>query len=68
MEAKEKILGILKKEKNTFSSSRIAGIVGIDYNYAVKLLEELLNEGKIEKMEMDKFTFWKLKGAKNEKI
>jgi len=61
MDAKEKIIEVLKNEKNSLSSSRIAGFIGIDFNYATKLLEELLLEKKVEKTEINKFTFWKIK-------
>ncbi len=63
MGAKENILKELKKS-DSLSTSRIAGIIGIDYNYAIKLLDELFLEKFIEKIETEKSTYWKLKNDK----
>jgi len=60
MGAKEQIIKTLKNSQ-TLSTSRIAGIVGIDYNYATKLLEELFSEKIIDKIETGKSTYWKIK-------
>lgn len=59
MEAKDKILEALKEGRK--STSRIAGIVGIDYNYANKLLEDLRSEKKLKKVEETNATYWELK-------
>lgn len=60
--AKEKILEVLKKS-GRISTTRIAGTIGIDYNYASKLLEELEKENKIIKEEETNAIYWKLKGG-----
>jgi len=60
MKAKEKILKLLKKEKQ-LSTSRIAGLIGIDYVYAVKLLHELEQEKKIKRLEVPSAVYWSLK-------
>jgi len=65
MEAKEKILKNLK-ELGALSSSRIAGIIGIDYNYAMKLLTELLEEDKIKKNETPNSIYWEIKEKQDE--
>ena len=62
MDAKNKILKTLK-DFGSLSSSRIAGIVGIDYNYATKLLEELLSENKITKIETPNSNYWRIKNG-----
>ena len=59
MNAKEKILKILKKGRK--STSAVAEAVKIDYNYATKLLEELLKENKIKKINETIATYWELK-------
>jgi len=43
------------------STSRVAGIVGIDYNYAVKILDELVKEKKIKKQVETNSTYWEIK-------
>lgn len=60
METKDKILKILK-DFGRNSTSRIAGIIGTDYNYTLKLLGELLKENKVIKEEETHSTFWRLK-------
>lgn len=59
-EAEDKILKTLK-DFGRLSTSRIAGIIGIDYNYATKLLEQLNKEKKIKKEEETHSTYWSLK-------
>ena len=65
MSAKDQIIKILK-DSGSLSTSRIAGIIGIDYIYATKLLEELFLEKIIEKIETQNSTYWKIKETKNE--
>jgi len=60
LKTKEKILKILK-DFGRNSTSRIAGIMGIDYNYATKLLKELQKEKKVIKEKETNATYWKLK-------
>lgn len=62
MTAKEKILKTLN-DFGSLSSSRIAGIIGIDYNYAIKLLEELLSENEISKIETPNSIYWRTKNG-----
>ncbi len=62
MNIKKRILDTLEEGK--LSTSRIAGILGIDYYYTIKLLDELLSEGKVEKIEETIATYWRL--LKNE--
>ncbi len=64
MEAKEKIIEILKNY-GELSTSRIAGTIGIDYNYATKLLEELLDEKKVIKIMTPNSTYWKIMEMEN---
>ena len=56
---KEKILEVLKKEEK--SASEISVNVGRNFYIITELLEELLKEGKIEKLEVGKHILWKLK-------
>ncbi len=58
MEIKKRILDTLKEGK--LSTSRVAGILGIDYHYTIRLLDELLSEGKVEKIEETIATYWRL--------
>lgn len=55
---KEKIIESLKdKEKST---SELCSVINRDWYYCLKILEELEKEGKLEKLEIGKFTYWKL--------
>lgn len=56
---KEKILKLLKEQKR-LSTSRVAGFLGIDYSYCLKLLNELVKEKKIKKIEETLATYWSL--------
>jgi ribosomal protein S25 len=60
MEIKDKILKTLK-DFGRISTSKIAGITGIDYNYANKILEELLKDKKIIKQIETNAVYWSLK-------
>lgn len=60
METKDKILKTLK-DFGRISTSRIAGIMGMDYIHTNKLLEELLKEKKVIKEEETNSTYWRLK-------
>lgn len=60
MESKDKIKETLKNFGRV-SSSRIAGILGWDYNHTLKLLGELFEEGEIEKVEETTATYWEIK-------
>lgn len=62
MESKEKIKNLLTENKE-LSTTRISGMLGIDYNQTLKLLNELLNDNLIEKQEVSKFTFWRIKNG-----
>lgn len=65
MDAKQKILKTLNDfGKN--STSRVAGIVGIDYKYATTMLSELEKEKKVKQEKVGSFTFWEIlnKGKK----
>jgi len=59
MDIKDRVLETLKTSR--LSSSRVAGILGIDYNYALRLLEELENESKIKREVETNATYWSLK-------
>ena len=56
---KNKILEILKEGEK--STTELSSIINRDYYYCIKLLEELKKEDLIIKIEIGKFTFWKLK-------
>lgn len=56
---KEEILKWLKEFKR-LSSSRFVGLLGLDYSYIKKLLEELENENKIIREEETNSTYWRL--------
>jgi predicted transcriptional regulator len=60
MEAKEKVIKTLT-DFGESSTSKIAAIVGVDYYYAIKLLEELVAEDKIIKIATPNSTYWKIK-------
>lgn len=66
MKAKEKILKTLKDFGKT-ATSRIAAIVRTDYNYTIKLLEELEEEGIVIQEKLTYSTYWELKIKKEEK-
>jgi len=57
---KDKVLKLLKQKKK-LSTSRVAGYLGIDYNYCLKLLNELLEEKKVKREEETLATYWSLK-------
>lgn len=57
-ENKNKILEILKGGEK--STTELSSIINRDYYYCIKLLEELEKENLIVKIEVGKFTFWKL--------
>lgn len=42
------------------ATSRIAGIVGIDYNYAIKLLTELEKEKFIKSEDLGSSKYWEI--------
>ena len=58
-EQKKKILKTLKKF-GKLPSAKIASIAGINYNYLKPMLEELLIENKIVKIEETLATYWEL--------
>ena len=60
---KDRILKVVK-DFGRNSTSRIAGISGLDYNYTIKLLKELEKEKKLIKEKETKSTYWKLKNGK----
>lgn len=60
MNAKEKIKKTLKDFGKT-TTSRIAGIIGLDYVYATNLLNELEEKKEIKKEVIGRYTFWELK-------
>jgi len=65
-EKKEEIIKWLKEFKR-LSSSRFVGLLGFEYDYVKKILEELENEGKILREEETNATYWILNmGNKNE--
>ncbi|HEC66521.1 MAG TPA: hypothetical protein ENI23_14635 [bacterium] len=57
MEIKEKIMKTLT-DFGRISTSRVAGIVGIDYNYATKILNELHKAEKVLKQAETNSTYW----------
>lgn len=58
--AKEKILKLLK-ENGKLATSRIAGIIGLDYNYASKILNELKEQKKVKEIKETMATYWEIK-------
>ena len=56
---KEEILKWLMEFKR-LSSSRFVGLLGIDYDYVKKLLEELEQEGRIKKIGETNATYWEI--------
>lgn len=56
---KNKILEILKEGEK--STTELSSVINRDYYYCIRLLEELEKEKLIMKIEVGKFTFWKLK-------
>jgi len=62
MKAKEKIFEFLSKRKiETQTTTRIAALHKIDYHYALKLLQELESENKVERVKVGEYTGWKIK-------
>ena len=57
---KELILNILEKNP-TISTARISHMIKADQYRTISLLEELLKEKKVIRIQTDKFTFWELK-------
>ena len=53
-----KILEILKDGEKT--TTEISAIIRRNYYDVVRLLEDLESKKKLEKIEMGKFTFWRL--------
>ena len=60
MKLKEKILKVMK-EFGRLPTSRIGGILGINYNYTKNVLEELEKENKVIKEKETSAVYWKLK-------
>lgn len=58
---KEKILEELKKGEK--STSELSSIISRNYYDCLKILEELEIENKIEKINVGKFTFWRVKNG-----
>ena len=56
---KEKILEVLKEKEK--SASEISVNIGRNFYIVTNLLKELVEEGKIEKLEVGKHILWKLK-------
>jgi len=59
---KEEIIKWLN-EFNKLPSSRFVGLLGLEYNKVIKLLEELESENKIERAEETLATYWKIKNG-----
>ena len=57
----ERILEILKEGEK--SSSEITSLLSRGYYDVLKILKKLELENKIIKIEMGKYTFWRLKNA-----
>lgn len=60
MELKEKTLNTLKNF-GKLSTSRVAGIVGMNNDRAKEILEELVNEKKASKIQETVATYWEIK-------
>lgn len=60
MELKDKTLKCLKDFKH-LSTSRVAGIVGMNVSRAKEVLEELLQEDKVKKIKETVATYWEIK-------
>lgn len=58
---KNTILKTLKKGEK--STTEISNILNRNHYDTLKILEELETEKKIEKIEVGKFTFWRLKNV-----
>ncbi len=57
--AKDEILESLKRNER-LSTTRIASDIKSDYNYALKLLHQLENAGKVIKEKETNSTYWRL--------
>lgn len=60
MELKEKTLKTLK-DFGKLSTSRIAGIVGMNNDRAREILERLVTENKVNKIQETVATYWEIK-------
>jgi len=56
----ERIIGLLE-DNGRLPTSRIAGTLGLNYNQANKILEEMLKEKTIKKEAETNATYWKIK-------
>jgi len=56
---KQKVIDFLENKDK--SSTEITSHLGRDYYFVLKLLEEMEGEGIIEKLEVGKFTYWRVK-------
>lgn len=53
-----KILNILKEGEK--STSEVSSIINRNYYQSLSILEKLFEENKIEKIEKNKYTFWRI--------
>ncbi len=60
MKTKDKLIKVLKDNKKQLATSRISGLLGLDYQYTLKLLEELLKEKRVVKNKETMATYWRL--------
>ena len=60
---KFRILKLLNSEER-LSTSRIAGTLGISYDYTLKLLEELKKEKKVKSQKETLATYWEINKEK----
>jgi len=60
VEKKKEILKWLK-EMERISTSRIMALIGSNYEYTIRYLEELEQEGKIKREEETTSTYWSIK-------
>ena len=59
MNKKQEILNCIKNN-NRLSTSRVAGSVGIPFDYALKYLMELESENKVKRTDETNATYWEV--------
>ena len=60
MTPKENILKWLK-EFGRLSTSRVMGLIGLNFDYTKRYLDELFKEKQIKKIEETNATYWELR-------
>ena len=60
MNKKQEIINCIKNSTR-LSTSRVAGSVGIPFDYALKYLMELEQEGEVQRTDETNATYWEMK-------